>query len=389
MIQKRYIHQILIFILAVLLSSCVERYWPDLGGAYEDALVVDGIITNNPGPYTVKLSHSSSVETPKYLPYTACSVSINCDDGSTEQLIETDPGVYLSSVFGMQGEIGKKYKIIIYTPNEQTYESPFQELKAPVELADVYYEEEIQPSEDLNHNLEGLRFYLDTKPAVQDTNYFLWKMESTYKFESSYLIRYVYDQRHMSVWPQPDTFYTCWKSEQIPELFTYETAQLSEPVIKHFPLHFVSTEDRELSIRYSLLVRQFTVTKEVFSYWDSQREQNDKQGGMYNKQPYQILGNVTNAKHPGEPVMGYFLVAGVSEKRIFLDRPSLHFYYWTCELTRADFERVGDLRRTSSSEWPIYLTTDGSGRVAYPDQICLDCREKDGEIEAPDFWEDK
>jgi len=381
--------KIFAFLLLLTQVSCVEKYWPDLGGAYQDALVVDGIITNNPGPYTVKLSRSSSVEAPKLLPYTGCYVSINCDDGSTEQLIETEAGVYLSSVFGMQGEIGKKYKIIIYTPNEETYESDFQELKAPVELADVYYEEEIQPSEDLNHNLEGLRFYLDTKTAAQDTNYLLWKMESTYKFESSYLIRYVYDKRHMSVWPQPDTFYTCWKTDQIPELFTYETEQLSEPVLEHFPLHFVSTEDRDLSIRYSLLVRQFTITNEAFSYWDNLREQNDNQGGMYNKQPYQILGNIKNAKHPDESVMGYFLVAGASEQRIFLDRPSLHFYYWTCELTLADFERVGDLRRTSSSEWPIYLTTDPNGRVAYPDQICLDCREKDGEIEAPDFWEDE
>jgi hypothetical protein len=171
-------------------------------------------------------------------------------------------------------------------------------------------------------------------------------------------------------------------------LFTYETAQLSEPVINHFPLHYVTTEDRELSIRYSLLVRQFTMTAEAFSYWDNLREQNENQGALYNKQPYQILENIKNTKHPDEPVMGYFLVAGVSEQRIFVNRPSLHFYYWNCVLTQADFERVADLRRSSSSEWPIYLTTDPNGRMAYPNERCLDCRERDGKIEEPEFWED-
>ena len=388
MIQKRYIHQILIFILAVLLNSCIEKYWPDLDGAYQDALVVDGTITDKPGPYTVKLSRSSSVESPKWLAYTGCNVSIICDDGNVENLTESEPGVYQTSPQGMKGEIGKKYKINIKTSSEQTYESTFEELKAPVELAAVYFEEETQPSEDLNHDLEGLRFYVDTKVAASNTNYLLWKMESTYKFQSSYLIRYIYDHRRLELFPQPDSFYTCWKSDQIPELFTYETAQLSEPLIEHFPLHFVSTEDRELSIRYSLLVHQLTITEEAFSYWNSLREQNENQGGMYNKQPYQILGNVKNINNPDEAVMGYFLVAGVSSQRIFVNRPTLTYYYWNCVLTKADYERVGDLRRSSSSEWPIYLTTDNNGRIAFPDQRCLDCREKDGKIEEPEFWID-
>lgn len=379
-----------VFAILLLLTtvSCVQKYWPDLGGAYQDALVVDGTITDKPGPYTVKLSRSSSVEFPKWLAYTGCEVSIICVDGNVENLIESEPGVYLTSPFGMTGEIGKKYKINIKTPNKQNYESAFEELKAPVELASVYHEEEIQPSEDLNHDLEGLRFYVDTKVAASDTNYLLWKMESTYKFQSSYLIWYVYDNRRMELFPKPDTFFTCWKSDQIPELFTYETAQLTEPVIKHFPLHFVSTQDRELSIRYSLFVHQLTITEDAFSYWNSLREQNENQGALYNKQPYQILGNVKNMNNPDESVMGYFLVAGVSEQRIFVNRPSLTYYYWNCVLTQADFERVGDLRRSSSSEWPIYLTTDNNGRIAYPDQRCLDCREKDGKLEEPEFWID-
>ena len=379
---------ILIALLPLFLFSCVEKYWPDLGGAYQDALVVDGMITNQPGPYTIKLSRSSTVEYPRRLPYTGCEVSIVCEDGTSEQLIEKTPGVYLTSPQGIEGVIGKSYKITISTPEMQTYESAFEKLKAPVELADVYYEKEFQPAEDLNHQLEGLRFFIDTKPAINDTNYLLWKLESTYKFQSSYLIRFVYDHRQLSTFPQPDSFYTCWKSDQIPELFTYETAQLSEPVLKHFPLHFVSTQDRELSIRYSLFVSQLSITAEAYTYWNSQREQNNNQGALYNKQPYQILGNIRNSSNPSEPVLGYFLVAGISEKRIFVNRPSLHFYYWECVLTQADFERVGDLRWSAYSEWPIYLTTDANGKMAYPDQSCLDCREKEGKIKEPDFWEE-
>jgi hypothetical protein len=378
------------FSLLLLLTqfSCVQKYWPDLGGAYEDALVVDGIITNKAGPYTVKLSRSASVGHPKWKAYTGCTVSIICDDGSTEILTEKKPGIYQTSPQGIQGEIGKKYKINIKTPDEKTYESAFEELKVPVELASVYHEEETQPAEELNHSLEGLRFFVDTKPAVNDTNYLLWRMESTYKFQSSYLIRYTYDERRLQPFPKPDTFYYCWKTQEIPELFTYETTQLSEPVLKHFPLHYVSTQSRELSIRYSLLVHQLTITAEAYSYWNSLREQNENQDNLYNKQPYQILGNIKNINNPDEAVMGYFLVAGLSEKRIFVNRPIIPFYYWECVLSAPDYERMRDLRWSAPSEWPIYITADDDFRLAYPDQDCLDCREKDGEIEEPDFWED-
>jgi len=366
--------------------SCVERYWPDLGGAYQNALVVDGMITDQPGPYTVKLSRSSSVDAHEWLAYPGCEMILICDDGASETLIEQSPGVYLSKPEGIRGEVGKRYKIRINTPEDQTYESTFELLKTAVELADVYTEEEIQPSETLNHSLEGLRFFVDTKPAVNDTNYLLWRMESTYKFQSSYLIRYTYDERRLQPFPKPDTFYYCWKTQEVPELFTYETTQLSEPVLKHFPLHYVSTQSRELSIRYSLLVHQLTITAEAYSYWNSLREQNENQDNLYNKQPYQILGNIKNINSPDEAVMGYFLVAGLSEKRIFVNRPIIPFYYWECVLSAPDYERMRDLRWSVPSEWPIYITADDDFRLAYPDQDCLVCTRKDGKLEEPDFW---
>ncbi len=382
------IRHALALLLLLMQFSCVEKYWPELGGKYDQALVVDGMITDKPGPYTVKLSLSSGVEFPKPKPYTGCAVSIIAGDGTSELLTENEPGVYTSSSQGIRGEIGQKYRISIRTPDGQTYESEFQELKAPVEVASVYHEVEYRPSDELNHQLQGLQFYLDTKPAVRDTSYLLWKLESTYKFQSDFLIRYVYDHRRLTVFPQPDSFYTCWRYDQLPDVYTFETSGLTEPQLTRIPLHFVSTEGRELSIRYSLLVKQLSITKKAYTFWNNIREQNENQGALYSKQPYQIRGNVINTGNPDDAAMGYFLVAGIAEQRIFVDRPGLTFYYYRCVLTRREYEAVGDLRWSSSSEWPIYLTTDNDGRMAVPDPRCIDCRERGGKIEEPEYWED-
>jgi len=247
-------------ILLLFPVSCVERYWPELGDKYEKALVVDGTISSNPGPYTVRLSQSSNVAYPKLYPYTGCLVSIVEEGGPTEILSEQEPGIYTTSSTGMTGEVGKRYKIRINTPNERTYESTFEKLEAPVGLASVYAEHEYKESEELPYQLEGYQFYLDTELATKDSNYFMWSMETTYKYQADFLIRNIYTYRNLSVFPQPDSFYTCWQTKAIPELFTYETEQLSSPVIKGMPLHFVSTEARELSIRYSLKITQHTIT---------------------------------------------------------------------------------------------------------------------------------
>ena len=55
--------------MVVLTSSCIKEYWPKLESGGENLLVVDGQITNAAGPYTVKLSRSSSVQSPEFIPF--------------------------------------------------------------------------------------------------------------------------------------------------------------------------------------------------------------------------------------------------------------------------------------------------------------------------------
>jgi len=192
-------------------------------------------------------------------------------------LIEYEPGEYKTSENGIQGVIGNSYKILIQLPDGTRYASEFEELKQPVELDSVYAQIEYRTDDNFNHDLEGYQFYLDTELATKDSNYFMWSMETTYKYQADFLIRNIYTYRNLSVFPQPDSFYTCWQTKAIPELFTYETEQLSSPVIKGMPLHFVSTEGRELSIRYSLKITQHTITADAFTYWNNLQKQNQNQ----------------------------------------------------------------------------------------------------------------
>ncbi len=365
-------------------TSCVEVYFPDIE-KYENVLVVEGMITDESGPYIIKLSVSSQISKSEYTPYPYAEVIIFDDVGNSETLTENNPGEYSTATDGIQGVVGRKYKIQIKTPDNKIYSSDFEKLIAAVEIDSVYANIEYRQSLNLPYDLVGLQFYVDTKLATTDTNYYMWRLESTYEFNSSFLISHIYDGVLKPNY-NCDTLYTCWKTDVLGDIIVSNTVNLSEPKITGFPLNYVSTEDRDLSIRYSLLVKQFTITEKVYDFWHRIEDLNSGQGALFSSLPYQIRGNIHCETDEEEPVLGYFMAAGISEKRIFVDRPELVFHYWQCYLTRADYEAFGYIRWTGPEIWPLYVTTSISGRKALPHQDCIDCTRKGGTVSMPEFW---
>jgi hypothetical protein len=387
-IMKISLRNILIISSVLFSSSCVDEYWPELD-KYQNLLVVDGTFSNEPGPYMVKLSLSSRVDKIQVIPISGATVIIIDDQDVSETLTETVPGTYMTSPDGIQGVIGRSYRIKIMTSDGEIYESEFEEINSPTEIESIYPLLETKEQEGLSHNLTGYQFYLNTHFAASDTNYFLTRLEATYEYDADFLIRFIYDGT-LRPFTSSDSLQTCWRTYKVPEIFTYSTLNLSEPVILDYPLNFVDTETRELYIRYSLLVRQYTLSEKAYRFWTTVKEQNSSQGGLYNTQPYQVRGNLVNTVNPDEPVLGYFTVASISKRRIFVNPPSppVPFYFPECEIGEWEYQNFGTIYMTIPNEWPVYATTDNNGIPALPNQECMDCQKSGGTIVKPDFWED-
>ncbi len=376
-----------LFIASVV--SCEEKFQPELKPSAQNLIVVDGMISNLPGPYTVKLSLSSEVEDPHYIPLSGFYVLIEDNLGNHEQLQEISPGKYITSENGIQGIIGRKYKIEITATNGKQYTSDFEELLNPVGIDSIYTKVEYREEQNLPYDDAGYQFYVDTKMAENDSTFFLWDITATYKYKSDFIIRWIYDGE-LRPYTNSDTLRTCWLTKNIPGIYIYSTSHLAQPKLSGVPLHYVSTAVRDLSIRYSLLTSQFTISKHAYDFWGAIKEIHTETDGLYTRQPYQIRGNIFNPQNKDEPVLGYFLVAGEVQNRIFVNKPEapVIMRYPVCVLTEADFMNFGDLFRTSPAEWPLYATYNAAGANAYPNQDCLDCRLRGGTIEKPDFWID-
>lgn len=377
----------LIFCGALL--SCEESFNPQLDPKYENLLVVEGEITNSPGPYVIKLSYAVSLNSIAQIPATGATVVITDDFGNNEPLFESTEGTYLTSTAGFHGIAGRQYKISITLPNGKSYTSDFQLLKTPPVISLVYPQVEYQIDETLPYDLAGYRFYVNAEIPAGETVYYLWKLTSTFKYSADLIIRWIYDGQ-LRPFTNFDSLRYCWSTNRISSFYLFHNENLEITELNSFPLHFVGTDVRDLSIRYSLLTEQYSISKIAYEFWSKVKEQNESLGELYSKQPFQIRGNVFNPENADEPVLGFFMVAGKSEHRIFVNRPEapVIMRYGECVLVEQDYMNFGTIFLSTPAEWPEFATIDINGSNAYPPQSCLDCRENGGVIEKPDFWID-
>jgi hypothetical protein len=382
-----------IVLLSVSITACIDKYWPETDFKYNRMIVVEGMISNTPGPYTVYLSLSSSIDDPEFIPLSDYSVIISDDQGNSELLSHIGGGIYQTASDGIRGVIGRSYKLGIFSyDNNSIYESSYELLRNPVEIKNVYAELEFHTDSDFEYDLTGYQFYVDTETAEQDTNYLLWRMDYTYQYEANYLARYVYDNYQMETMHPSDSLQTCWKAGKRKDIVIEKTEQLSEPTLTKIPLCYITTETKELSIRYSLLVKQHTIAYDAFRFWSQLEEFKEYTPWLFAKQPYPVKGNMECVTDEDEVVLGYFMATGVAEKRIFVDRPLGVDWHYRTECGFYTGEYMTYKLHLLHDSWPVYLTKYFNGFTyitALPEeQYCVDCRQSGGELIPPDFWEE-
>ena len=383
--KKQWYLFLLLSFFMTSFSSCIKSFVPDIQ-KYDELLVVDGQITDAPGPYTVTLSKSSRLrEKSRFVPYTNCTIELEDNVGNKVMLTEKKPGVYQTDSLAIQGVAGRSYKIRIATSEGEWYESNPEVLLKGLKIQSVYGELEYKSDPKLVKRREGYQFYVDAETAPTTDNYILWKMESTYKFKAEYGVTYYYSNGLHPILNQ-DTVKTCYNIRQIPLICLLNTNELQQREIKRFPLNYEDNTTKALLIRYSLNVSQLTIGKEAFLYWNTIKKIEDAGGEMFTQQPFQVPNNLKSITHPDKPVLGYFMAAGLSEKRIFINPVGLTFDLGICSDAASIIFDPDASFGTRPFLWPVFFRGDPS-RLLLLDPECVDCQTK-GVLVPPPYWID-
>lgn len=121
---------------AVLFYSCQKTVTLDLNNAPAQ-IVIQGEITNTPGPYTITINQSTAFYAENtFPPISGASIKISDGQGLTDSLTETSPGVY--STHTLQGTPGNTYTLSVFAQNKQY--TAASTMPAPVPLDSITWQ---------------------------------------------------------------------------------------------------------------------------------------------------------------------------------------------------------------------------------------------------------
>jgi len=132
---KKIITTLFITSSILLDTSCEEIITIDLNSA-DPKIVIEGIVTDQPGPYTVTITKTTDYYNPgSYPTVSGAQVSITDDHGFSEQLHETKDGIY--QTVNLQGTSGRTYSLTVIADG-QTYRA-VSSMPQPTEIDSLFY----------------------------------------------------------------------------------------------------------------------------------------------------------------------------------------------------------------------------------------------------------
>lgn len=382
-------------VLLLLILGCVEPF-EFKGETSGDALVVEATITNELKNQEILLSSSYALNAEGPAPESNAAVLVIDDLGNSYTFSEVSPGKYESEeVF--QAEAGREYQLKIDTEDGHSYESDMQELSRGSAIDSLYAQRKMYEGKD------GIVLQVNNLNPPDASRFYRFEYEETYKIVSPFTsikdLEYINNEFVQVRKTREEE--VCYNTIPSKDLVLASTVGLTDNDLEHFVVRFIEKGNPMIGHRYSILVRQFSISEEAYSYYYNQ----DKLAGSSNvfsqNQPGFVEGNIHSIEDASAKVLGFFSVSSVVSKRIFFNYED----FFTPEETRPEFAGECVPQNpliTPASNREAFVDALRNGRIKFLVQTnpifssapyrvvraeCVDCNVFGTNV-APDFWEE-
>ena len=380
---KKTIHYLAI-VLLIALASCIKPYEPEFDNSDIQRVVISGKLLDVAGIQEVDISLSSPLKTISRIPYEKCTVNLLSSKGKQWTYTEAGDGVYRLILNAGELDLSISYHIEVETPDHQIIVSAPEIFYENPDVDSIYFSKETHANEITGKEYLGLQFLIDLKAAETDSRYYLFDVIETSEFHAPRPIEWWYDGVVHHEDPADYSKSLCWNTQDINDVFVLKTDNLSKNEYIGSKLNFTNNQSQRLQHLYSLNVKQYSISKEAYTYWSQMQINMHQSGGLYNSQPIAPKGNFSNKGNPEREVLGYFMLAKLKEKRIFVSPQNIDIVDNTCG--EPAVLRFG-LRDISPLMYPAYL--DGNQLTYFNrllDKGCVDCTSDGGSTIKPGFW---
>ncbi|MBB1284622.1 DUF4249 domain-containing protein [Flavisolibacter sp. BT320] len=363
------------FLLLVVFAGCRDRYELPLRDNDVSMLVVEGVLTVG-GPTNINLSRTLKVNDDlNYKPELNAQLSVEDKAGNSFPLTTMGAGQYSHAQLPMV--VGQDYRLRIRTANNKEYLSDYVKAVITPDIDSISWKKEN----------DGVRVFANSHDPSNNTRYYKWNYDETWEIRSYYPAEYKWIGDANIVYFGPHNF-QCWKYESSSNILIGTTAQLQSDVLKESSLTYINPGSEKLSVRYSILVRQQTITKPAYEYFTLMKKNTESLGTIFDPQPSELRGNILCVSDPEETVIGFLTASSFTEKRIFISASETQWrYFQNCESFEV-LNHPDSIRLWVPGYLPYSANMDGLIVKSYNMSVarCVDCTARGGNLNRPSYW---
>lgn len=330
-----------ILVISVL-TACVDRITFKVPTG-EKFLVVEGLITDQPGPYFVRVSRSFTTDQGIYdnQPVYEAKVSLYEDNVLLEEL--TDPegnGVFRTT--NVTGVVGRTYHIIIETSDGQNYMSEPELLRPVGEITAIRSQFEARTKQTANGEVNGDRFniYIDSNITDEQESFVRWRFAGTYLYRTNPEFAYIMQMGARIPTPAECSGYirvgagikyqsactccTCWVTERDDQWLVGTSEDVTEAGYRNIFVGQANVTKLTFLERYHVEIEQMSLSPVVYEFFRQLEAQADGVESLFQPATGAIKGNVI-AVNSEETVLGVFYASSIKSKSLDLLRSDVPY----------------------------------------------------------------
>ena len=329
----------LLFVSFLVSDACVESLEIDFS-YLKPRLVVEGEISNIPGPYEVKLFYTTPIDSPLLEPKyeTGAIITIVDEEGHNEPLYEVLPGIYRTDAGGgFKGQVGMTYHVKITTASGEQLASTPHELKEeiPIESIGIEYEYDVidEPGDTPYEPLDAMKVYAKPLIPISRRDHVRWRFHGTYQATTNPELTAMWGVRGELIGPpvpcsgwfpignrifqlEPCTCCVCWANEYNESVVLSDdipgnTQNTGKVLIATLPITGLRFSDR-----YYIEAQQISLSDELYDFWKLVKAQQMSGENIFQPNSVKVRGNIKSLTNPDNEILGVFSVAGISSKVI-------------------------------------------------------------------------
>ena len=369
-----------VFLFIVGLTACRKPYEPSVIKANNKFLVFEGVINTAPNAATtITLSRTRNLyDTLPFDPERSARVTIEAEGGSTYNLQGQGDGVYKSANLNLNAS--GRYRLKITTADGNQYLSDFVTAKQTPPIDSISWKQSI----------DGVDIFVNAHDPNNNTRYYRWEYIETWEYHSFYESFIGFKNGRLYFLDSTEFRGKCWSNASSTEVFIASSTKLTDDVVSQFPLTFIPRNSERILEKYSILVKQYALTKEAFEHWQIMEKNKRQRGTIFDGQPAQLTENIRCTTNPQEPVIGWVSASSIAENRIFILNSEVAPWGHgptgvSCTVIIIDPANAATYLNNPDNA-PAYYVTGGG--LAISKRRCVDCTlNGNGKPVRPSFWQ--